>query len=160
MSSTNHKATLKQWLDAEIEQAQRLHTALEQEYLALTERKADLLEKATTAKHACADQCGSIAQQRDVYLKSLGLPEGKPGLEALLAHFKEPILNKAWDTLLDLARENRRLNRINGGIIELSQQHIGRALALFQGGQTPSVSLYGTDGRTGSRRSGISLAVA
>ncbi len=162
MNTTTQRQQLPYWFALEAEAAQHLLDALAQEHKALTEFNAEALECATAAKQSCVEAYESIARRRDQFLAALGLPPGKPGIEALLqrsaATGDEP-LSGQWQELQALATQCRRQNLINGGIVELGRRHVERALDLLHG-PGPNVNLYGPEGQTAGSQRSQRLAVA
>lgn len=77
-------------------------------------------------------QLATLATQRNVLLAGQGLAGDRPGVEAWCAgHPEKKVVAAAWAGILELAREAKELNRLNGELIALRMQHNARALEAF-----------------------------
>lgn len=106
---------------AAVEAAQSLLDCLQREYTALTGQDPAAIEAIVREKH---DRLSRL--ETALHRPAPGTQTAPAGLTALLA-------------------ECERHNRINGNIIEVSRQHVQRALALVRG-QNPEPALYGPQG--------------
>lgn len=103
------------------------------------------LAEIATSKEARVDELRKIATQRDAALATAGLAGDSAGLKQWAAN-GGPNAEEALGRLLDLAREARELNALNGQLVALRLAHTRAALAAL----SPDASdpgLYGSSGQ-------------
>ena len=80
-------------------------------------------------------------------LARIGLPKGRPGIDAWLASQPNPEAERVcWQELLELAARARDENQTNGRLIGLLLRQNEEAISLLVSGGADSV--YGNDGQT------------
>lgn len=153
MQQTGNAPALQ--LGEEITAGRALLQLLRQEQECLIAAGIDALGAITEEKARLLARMGELARQRQRALADAGFDDGEAGMQALLAG--APASARAsWDELLDIARQGKELNRVNGLLLG---QHMARnqaAMTALQGGGQAAGALYGPDGQsaaqTGSRR--------
>lgn len=124
------------------------------EFIALLQREQDLLKAGDTetllplldTKNALAAALAALAQARERTLAELALPAGRAGMEAWLSQQANASLRPVWDDLLELARQARALNELNGKLIGLHLAHNQQALAALMSAANQAMT-YGPDGQ-------------
>ena len=140
-------ARLLQILNSETEAVSLFVVVLKKEQKALAQGDTDALPALVEEKNVLGGQLATLATQRNVLLAGLGLAGDRPGVEAWCAgHPEEKVVAAAWAGVLELAREAKELNRLNGELIALRMQHNARALEALRSGNNP-LDLYGPDGQ-------------
>ncbi len=139
-----------------------LRQALVAEYEALgaddTERLAQLAE----VKQRLSDILGDLDRERSALLREAGLDLDRTGVLAYLDRQSESErapLNVLWQRIETLTRDCRRLNRINGIVIEKRRRRTTAALQILQG-QTTDNALYTAHGTAPGSGPGNTLAKA
>jgi len=132
------------------------------ERIALSHREFDALPGYAEEKAALVAQLETRDGECRALLESAGFDAKSTGIEQYLReHDAKQIapLPDLWRQLSALLAECRDQNRINGGIIELSRQHIELSLALVRGCDTDG-SGYDPKGKTHYHPPSHSLAKA
>lgn len=117
---------------------------------ALARREFDALTKYTEEKATLVTQIEARDRECRTLLGSAGFDTNNEGVEQYLhQHDAEQAapLPDLWRQLSTLLTECRDQNRINGGIVELSRQHIELSLTLVRG-HTPDGRSYDPKGKT------------
>lgn len=121
---------------------------LEQEQQALVSGTIELLPTLAQEKSALVAQLNQFLEQRHELLAGAMLPAGRAGMESWLATktASETCLQE-WQDLLQLVRQTREINEINGKLINTRLQHNQQILsALLEAANR--ATLYGPDGQT------------
>lgn len=140
-------ARLLQILNSETEAVSLFVVVLKKEQKALAQGNTDALPTLVEEKNVLGGQLATLATQRNVLLAGQGLAGDRPGIEAWCArHLEEKGVAAVWTQVLELAREAKELNRLNGELIALRMQHNARALEALRSGNNP-LDLYGPDGQ-------------
>jgi flagella synthesis protein FlgN len=129
-------------LAAENSAVQRFIAVLNTEQRALKENFADSLEKLAQEKSALATELNRLQTKRE--RAAAGTPGG---VKTWIARTGGAAAVKSWLELMGLAREAKRLNHVNGILIDTLLRNNRQALNLLQGA-AQRASLYGADGRT------------
>lgn len=103
------------------------------------------LQETTARKNDAADALSSLAQERNVLLKTLGFEADGAGLAAAAGVYPE--LSGARETLLDLTAQARDLNESNGQVINIFLEHNQRTLDTLRR-LTGVGDIYDASGRT------------
>jgi flagella synthesis protein FlgN len=132
---------------------QRLITTLvdlmKQEQQFLVSADSDGLNTITPQKSALVQQAASLAGQRHQALAAAGHPATEAGMDQWLAGSNDDAARGAWLELLELTREAKELNRINGMLVNkqmANTQVILNAMRTPAGG-TDSAGVYGPGGQ-------------
>ncbi|QDX81371.1 hypothetical protein B9N43_09020 [Denitratisoma sp. DHT3] len=124
---------------------------LQEEQGKLVAGELEGFEALAASKLAAADRLNGLSTSRDRLLCNAGYPAGREGVEAWLAGPPNPPSaaesRGAWESLLALAAEARRLNELNGKLIAERLSHNQQALSILTTA-TNRASLYGPDGQT------------
>jgi len=133
-------------LKAEIEALQNFLLILQSEHQALTEGQIDKLTEFSRLKSEQAVQLSQLSASH---------PLTRGGDEPPARDITETIremdadgkhgLMKLWEKLMDLAKQARYQNQLNGAMIEAQMKYNQQALAILQEAAKQS-SLYGPDG--------------
>lgn len=139
-------------LDSLLHQAVReacaLESALEQESAALAERDVDALNLAVAEKHQRVQSLERITREQSALLGAAGFAADGPGMEACLREWDpEGLARPAWNRLQDVMTRCRRLNQINGGVVETHRRQTEQAIHILRG-EDPRTELYDPSGHT------------
>ena len=130
-----------------------LRSALVAEYEALTVNDTERLTAIAETKQRLSDILGDLDRERSDLLREAGLDLGRTGVLAYLdrqsASEREP-LDVLWQRIETLTHDCRRLNQINGIVIEKRRRRAENALRILQG-QTIENDLYSPAGTTPRR---------
>ncbi len=144
-------------LQAELACYRALLDVLHREQDALRLADADALPALTAAKQREVDALHGFAGARTRVLAAAGQAVTRRSAEAwLVDHGADAASATAtWDALEAVVTEVRRINTLNGVLIDAQQSYFSRALAALSGA-AGHPSVYGADGRPrpgiGSRR--------
>jgi flagellar biosynthesis protein FlgN len=118
---------------------------LEQESKLLVADNVDQLLLLAEEKSAYAANLSEIGNQRESAFSQLGVQTNAPAISERLQNQPES-LRRAWQSLIELAREARELNSLNGKLINTRLQHNQQALNVLLDAAAP-VNTYGPDGQ-------------
>lgn len=144
-------------LKAEIEALQSFLLILQSEHRALTEGKIDKLTEFSRLKSEQAIQLSQLSASHpltrgDYSTPSRDLTESIRSMDSDGQHD----LLKLWEKLMDLAKQAKYQNQLNGAMIEAQMKHNQQALAILQEAAKQS-SLYGPDGHAQTLGTGRQL---
>lgn len=133
---------------------------LRREQAALTDGATDSLMDLAEEKIRHAEHIANLHRDRDALLRSAGLKGGREGIQALGDAGSLPVsAQNELVTLLELAKEARSLNELNGKLVNDRLQHNQKALnALTSAAQQSTI--YGPDGHTQIGAGGRTLGSA
>ncbi len=139
-----------------------LRQALVAEYEALSADDTARLANLAVVKQRLSDILGDLDRERSDLLREAGLDLDRTGVLAYLdrqsASERAP-LDALWQRIETLTRDCRRLNRINGIVIEKRRRRTLQALHILQG-QAPADDLYTAHGTPPGNGPGNTLAKA
>lgn len=130
-----------------------LHDVLIKELVALKERNTDLIAELSKEKTSMLDQLGMLDNQRQLYLENekhhYEIHDEKTSFssEVKLLH----------NEIQDYLKKCKQQNKINGGVIEISQLFNEKILDIFYG-NTDKQTTYSAEGRNKSNIDQHSLA--
>lgn len=146
-------------LDDEIAAGKALQQLLRKEQEQLIGADIDGVGAVTEEKARLIAVMGELAQARHRALQAAGYEAGEAGMQQWVRQVGGDIAD-SWNALLEVARDCKELNRVNGLLIG---QHMARnqaALNVLQGGrQSSGGALYGPDGQATSAAGGRRLVV-
>ena len=122
---------------------------MKQEQQFLVSADSDGLNTITPQKAALVQQAAALAAQRQQVLAAAGHPATEAGMDQWLASSKDDSARGAWLELLELTREAKEQNRINGMLINkqmANTQVILNAMRTPTGG-ADSGGVYGPGGQ-------------
>ena len=133
----------------EIAAVQRFVQLLQTEQGFLQTGATDELTRCTGQKSVLAEGLVRLATARNEKLRAAGHGTDNDGLKQW-AGVQGQAAAELHQRLLELAREARELNRLNGQLIAMRLSHTHAALAALSPERAAS-SLYGRDGQTNAR---------
>ncbi len=139
-----------------------LRQALVAEYEALSAEDSERLANLAEVKQRLSDILGDLDRERSALLREAGLDLDRTGVLAYLdrqAQSEREPLNVLWQRIETLTRDCRRLNAINGIVIEKRRRRAAQALHILQG-QTAGSELYTAHGTAPGTGPGNTLAKA
>ncbi len=137
-----------------------LEQALEREGAALARRDLDGLHDAIAQKRQHVATLEQASQAQNALLRSHGYETNAHGMETCLRDWdQEGQLRSVWERLAEVMQNCRRLNQINGGVVESSRHRVEQAIQILRGGESP-VDVYGPHGRSISNGHSRSIAQA
>ena len=122
---------------------------MQQEQQLLIGADGDGLAALTPEKSRMVGQLASLASCRHQALGRAGFAASEAGMEAWLGSGQEPAALPVWQEILELTRQAKELNRINGMLINKQMSHnrtILNAMRSPANGAEPAV--YGPSGQT------------
>ncbi|NLY16954.1 MAG: flagellar protein FlgN [Gammaproteobacteria bacterium] len=134
-------------LETDIETCTRLTELLEQEFVALNERRLDELQALLADKQPLLESLAQHASQRSQILLEQGQSADADGFAALAS--QSPLrerLQDAHQRLHGLMEKCQTANLRNGRLIRTNQVSIGKALNIIRGSDGPA--LYDSSGST------------
>jgi flagella synthesis protein FlgN len=109
---------------------------------------ADGLSTITPNKLQLAQRAATLSRVRHKALGAAGFPAGEAGMEPWLAVGGNAEHREAWNRLLDLTREAKELNRVNGMLVNRQLGQTQAALAELHGPGSAGAGVYGPGGQT------------
>lgn len=152
--------TLDELLTKQLADTAALIRLLEQEKSILTS-DPEAVEQLAAQKQQVISRLEFLHNESNSLLQQTGYAGDRNGMQAFLAWCdnKECLLHKRWEALLENIENCRRLNQINGMVVEKSTQTLRHALAILCGQSITDIS-YDASGTTISDNSGRPLAKA
>jgi flagella synthesis protein FlgN len=119
----------------------------EQQHLVVAD--IDGLNAVTPQKSHLVIQMAELAKQRHAALGQIGFPTQESGMRAWLDSSGDRDAATLWDQVLQLTREAKEINRVNGMLIN---KHLAYNQTVMQAMHTPTgsagASIYGPNGQT------------
>lgn len=150
--------SLAQSLGEELRIAATLLDLLKQEQSLLINANVDELAKLTEEKTKIVVRMGELAQSRHRALSGAGFEASEAGMQKWAEGNASLAAGKSWKELLEIAREAKELNRVNGLLIG---QHMGRnqaALNILHGAPQGG-AMYGPNGQASTQPNKRKLVV-
>ncbi|WP_296949214.1 flagella synthesis protein FlgN [uncultured Massilia sp.] len=113
----------------------------------LVSADADGLATLTPAKLQLAQQAAELARRRHKALGAAGFAAAEAGMEPWLAVGGNADTRRLWDELLDLARQAKELNRVNGMLVNKQMAHTTNMLNTLRGPAAGAAGVYGRSGQ-------------
>ena len=141
--------TPHQTIAAEHQHLDALVALMKQEQQSLVTLDTDELSSLTTQKNALLASLSNLSQQRHAALRAAGCEGSEAGMEPWLAAGDHGGVREQWQRMLDVAREAKELNRVNGMLITKQLAHNQGVLnALRTPTNAPTGAIYGASGQT------------
>ena len=121
---------------------------MKQEQQLLVAADADGLAELTPRKNALLQALAELSAQRHVALLAAGCEGTEAGMEPWLAVGGSLEARTQWEALLELAREAKELNRVNGMLINKQLAHTQGSLNALRGPAAGAAGVYGKSGQT------------
>ncbi len=149
MSDSLQTAAMSRLLDEQNLALQALLESLVQEHDALFGRDVATLEHATQHKQAGLASVGKLERQR----KALA-----PDPASMEIYAQDSEVAARWECVLELSRQCREQNDLNGRMIRQQQRRVESTLELLRGKPVGDDAVYGPDG--GKRQAGPTSRVS
>ena len=136
-------------VSAEQQHVSQLIELMKQEQALLVAADADGLVELTPRKNTLLQELADLSSQRHAALVAAGCEGSEAGMEPWLAVGGNEDARAQWEALLELARQAKELNRVNGMLINKQLAHnqgVLNALRTPAGAQ--STGVYGASGQT------------
>jgi flagella synthesis protein FlgN len=109
---------------------------------------ADGLSTITPNKLQLAQRASTLSRVRHKALAAAGFPAGEAGMEPWLAVAGNDALRADWNRLLELTREAKEINRVNGMLVNRQLSQAQAALNELRGSAGNAAGVYGPGGQT------------
>jgi flagella synthesis protein FlgN len=144
--------TSAQRLDTLLTQAVReaclLESALERESNALAERDVEALNQVVAEKQQLVQTLERVTREQSELLRKAGFDTDAAGMSACLKSWdEEGLMVPVWQRLQTVMGRCKRLNQINGGVVETQRQQVDQAIHILRG-EDARTELYGPSGHT------------
>jgi len=136
-------------VSAEQQHVSQLIELMKQEQALLVAADTDGLVELTPRKNTLLQELADLSSQRHAALVAAGCEGSEAGMEPWLAVGGNEDARAQWEALLELARQAKELNRVNGMLINKQLAHnqgVLNALRTPAGAQ--STGVYGASGQT------------
>lgn len=140
---TRYGERFSQRLQAESASAQALLACLEEEHAALRQPGPELLEAVVRRKIELLQEMTQYAIERSELLAAAGFSSEGAAIDAFIQQ-QAPAAEQPWRELLATTARLEQQNRINGAMIQLSQQRTQMALDLIT--RPSGAKTYGKQG--------------
>lgn len=122
---------------------------MKQEQTLLVAADADGLAELTPRKNSLLQELAALSSQRHAALLAAGCEGSEAGMEPWLAVGGNAEARGQWEALLELARQAKELNRVNGMLINKQLAHNQGVLnALRMPAGLDAGGVYGSSGQT------------
>lgn len=147
-------------ISAELSVLRQFVDVLQREQTALTDGTTDSLIALANEKVHYAEQLAAMNHDRDLKLQAAGFDMGRDGMQTWRTTSDLPVkVQNDLATVVELAKEARRLNDINGKLVADRLQHNQQAMNVLLTAAKQS-ALYGPDGQTRVGPAGRTLGSA
>ena len=109
---------------------------------------ADGLSTITPNKLQLAQRAATLSRVRHKALAAAGFPAGEAGMEPWLAVGGNDEQRAEWNRLLELTREAKEINRVNGMLVNRQLSQAQAALNELRGQAGNAAGVYGPGGQT------------
>ncbi len=125
----------------------------------LVKAEVDGLGRTSEEKARLVASMNALAQQRHQSLAAAGFPASEAGMQDWLKQSASEVrAQQDWNSLIELAREAREQNRLNGVLIAQHMTRTQKTLNVLQGAPVGG-ALYGPDGQATGAGTGRRLVV-
>jgi flagella synthesis protein FlgN len=114
----------------------------------LVSADADGLSTLTPTKLQLAQKAAELSRHRHRALGAAGFVPAEAGMEPWLAVGGNDKLRQEWNRLLELARQAKELNRVNGMLVNKQLAHTQGVLNAMRGPASGAANVYGRSGQT------------
>jgi len=150
MQALTQHDELQALLRREVECASQLVDILRCEFETLKRGNGQSLQQIVAQKSQGINALAHLSSQRQQWLTAAGYPKTDSAIDEYIQHAdaarRMPIA-ELRRSLRALAEEAKRLNEINGGVIETSRRYLEHALAILQN-RGAEVELYSPTAKT------------
>lgn len=160
MSASLASAGIAELVSAELVVLRQFVEVLQREQAALTNGHTDSLMALAEEKVRHTEKLAALNKDRDTKLRTAGFGSGRDGMKAWreAGNIPAKVLNDLASAI-ELAKEARRLNELNGKLVADRMQHNQQALNVLLSAAKQS-ALYGPDGQTHVGSTGRTLGSA
>lgn len=144
-------------ISEQTQSAGELFALLQKEYDALKENDVEAIENVAEQKNRIVDSIQQLGRQRQQLVQDYGFSPGNASRTEFLGSFGSTTtedLSRRWENLDIKIRECQDQNQVNGRLIEVSQQHVHRALSLLRGEENQGAGYGPKSGGLGSQSFG------
>lgn len=163
MNELSFVEQLTRILNAQLRLSDELISLLKQEYEVLNTLHVENLHDLATQKKPVIVDMENLSQAWSILLRNKGVELSQEGIERFLIEFDNvngTELQRAWNSLLNKAKECQKKNAINGSVIYMRHQTTQQTLAVLRGNKSEG-QLYNHFGNEASTYvSGKTLAKA
>ncbi len=142
----------------------QLNDVLKKEQDILKSNDSQELLTLSKEKKALVSSLESHTKTTHIFLRNMNINKGLYGLSDFLSQIKQgetkTRLTDLWLNIQSFADTNKKLNDINGSIIELNRRHTQRSLDVLRGQTGSTTSTYGADGQTMKGKTSNNLSIA
>jgi flagella synthesis protein FlgN len=122
---------------------------MKREQQLLIDADADGLAEITPQKAQLVQHLATLSVERHRALGAAGFAAAESGMEPWLAVSGDAEVRAGWDGLLELTREAKELNRVNGMLINKQMAHTQNVLnAVRPPSASADAGVYGASGQT------------
>ncbi|MBL8471690.1 MAG: flagellar protein FlgN [Rhodocyclaceae bacterium] len=146
MNAQPRVQTIDDLLALEARSLRAVTAVLYAEQRALKNRAADDLPALAEQKGDLYGDLAAMERQRQMFFSRLGVHPGQTGMQDWLARQGSHAARETWNEILQLAREARDVNVVNGKLIDEQMQTNRQALSVLCAASERAGS-YGPDGR-------------
>ena len=142
----------------------QLNSTLKKEHAVLKLKDSQQLLELSDEKKALVTHLENHTKTTHIFLRNMNINKGLYGFSDALSSLApggiKTLLEKAWSNIQALAEDNKKLNQINGSIIELNRRHTQRSLDVLRGQASTTTSTYGADGHAANSKVSRNISIA
>lgn len=120
---------------------------LQQEQQLLVAADADALAALTPQKSKQVQELAALSAERHRALGAAGFEAAEAGMAPWLDAHGDREARAAWERMLELTRQAKELNRLNGTLINKQLAHNQQVLAALRPDAAPAAAVYGPGGQ-------------
>lgn len=141
------KQSLRELIKVDLVQASELLKTLQLEREALKEREFDQVVSIVERKAQLLDQLDKNSQERQSLLKQAGFNGDELQIKGVIEQLNDKNLQQDWNELLEVVKQCKQENAVNGKMVARGRQTLGNLLNLLRG-QVNAPQLYDDKGAT------------
>jgi len=144
--------------------SKKFHALLKNESAVLTSQDNEQLVTLAKQKKEMVATLEKQTKTLHISLLSLKVSNGLYGLSDLISSTPkstdQQLLLAAWTNVKSISDANKKLNEVNGAVIELNRRHTQRSLDVLRGQVGTTNSTYGANGQAMTGQSSRNISIA
>jgi flagella synthesis protein FlgN len=150
--SADLKQSLYDLINTDLVLTSELLKTLQLEREALKQREFDSVVAIVESKTQLLDQLDSNSRQRQSLLHQAGFTGNQRQIKQVIEQLNDKNLQRDWNKLLDVVKQCKHENAVNGKMVARGRQTLGHLLNLLRG-QVGTPQLYDESGSTTNSKS-------
>ena len=144
--------------------SKQLNDVLKQEKLILRSPNSQELLSLSLTKKKFVSDLEKHTKKTHMFLKEININKGLYQLTSFISEIKSAdvhlLMSNLWSSVQELSNDNKKLNELNGSIIELNRRYTQRSLDVLRGQIGANSATYGSKGQVMNSKLSRSVTTA